>query len=229
MRTCLTLAIVMLASGVAGAQEPASVAGVPAAMALQIQSSLSLDSGQTVRLRDLARTQAAAMERATAAYLRAEAELLDASRSDDLALRRAALEKRSRLAIEAEMIRARSEKEVRSVLSSRQNAILFDPWTSRGRDRVPWQGLVAPVPLIALADQAADSGEVRVSVTPNHADIYVGDEKMGTGRRFIRLPVGKYDLRLFAIGCTEVVIPVEVQKGRPVIVSRELQCKQLPE
>lgn len=225
MRTCVSLAIVMLMAGVAGAQEPASVAGVPAAMALQVQSSLSLDSGQTAKLRDLARTQSAAMERATAAYLRAEADLLDASRSDDLALRRAALEKRSRLAIEAEMLRARSEKEVRSVLSSRQNAILFDPWTARGRDRVPWQGLVAPVPLIALADQAADSGEVRISVTPNHADIYLGDEKMGTGRRFLRLPVGKYDFRLFAIGCTEVVIPVEVRKGRPVIVSRELECK----
>lgn len=229
MRTCVTLAIVTLVAGVAGAQESASVAGVPAAMALQAQARLSLDSGQTAKLRDLARTQTAAMEKATAAYLRAEADLLDASRSDDLAVRRAALEKRSRLAIDAEMIRARSEKDVRAVLSSRQNAILYDPWAARGRARVPWQGLVAPAPLAAAGDAAADSGEVRVSVTPNHADIYLNDEKMGTGRRFITLPVGKYDLRLFAIGCTEVVIPVEVQKGRPVIVSQSLQCReQLP-
>ena len=44
--------------------------------------------------RDLGRSQGAALERATSSYLRAEADLLDASRVADLGVRRAAMERR---------------------------------------------------------------------------------------------------------------------------------------
>jgi hypothetical protein len=71
-----------------------------------------------------------------------------------------------------------------------------------------------------------DSNEVRFSVSPTYADVYVDGTKVGSGRVRTRLPVGPHQVRYFAQGCTAEEIPISVQKGEPQIIpSRTLTCQ----
>ena len=70
-----------------------------------------------------------------------------------------------------------------------------------------------------------DSTELRISVTPNYADIYIDGLKIGTGRRFMKLPVGQHVLLFHATGCADVVLPIAVEKGPPLVVpTQKLSC-----
>jgi hypothetical protein len=59
----------------------------------------------------------------------------------------------------------------------------------------------------------ADSGELRLTVTPLTATIWVDNENKGTGRRFIKLPVGVHEVRFTLTGCTSVTRRLQVTKG----------------
>lgn len=209
---------------------PLHAQDVPAASILLFRPQLALTDSQSFKLQDLAKSQAAAMSKATSGYLRAEADVVDALRSDDLVLRRAAFEKRAKLAIDAEMLRLKAEKDARAVLTAKQQAgyaeLIALTTSANDRERGSlWRAIVAPANLVVSSDAPRDSGEVRVSVSPVYVGIYVAGELRGTGRRFLFLPVGKYDLRLAAPGCEARELQLEVTKGQPVIVTEALTCK----
>ena len=222
MRTLLLIGCLIAAP--LGAQEATS-SSTPAAILLNMREGLSLDSAQTRKLRDLEKLQSIALTATTAAFLRAEADVIEATRSDNPVARRNALEKRARVAIDAEVARMKWEKDARAILTPRQSADLPpNLWGMRHAHPTLWQALTTPLGLSAAATQQTDSGEVRISVTPNHADIYLNSEKRAAGRKFFVLPVGRYELKLHAVGCSEQVIQLEVTKGPPVIITRTLSC-----
>ena len=95
----------------------------------------------------------------------------------------------------------------------------------RGTKPILWRPLVAPLSL-TIPVEAVDSGEVRISVTPNYADIYIDGEKRGTGRRFMFLPVGDHEVLLSAAGCERKTVRVAVIKNGPTLVSQTLTCTQ---
>jgi hypothetical protein len=198
---------------------------VPAGALLAMRDRLSLDSSQSAKLKELERAQSEALAKTLAAFLRAEADVIDSRRGDDPARRRAALELRARIAIDAELARMKWEKDSRAVLTPRQQTDATD-YLGPSRDAMVWRELVSPVSVSAPPPQVADSGEVRVSVTPNYADIYVNGEKRGTGRKVLILPVGKYEIRFFAVGCTEVVEHILVARGTPVVLHKPLTCSK---
>ena len=63
-----------------------------------------------------------------------------------------------------------------------------------------------------------DSGEVRISVEPNYADILVDGTKVGTGRKFITLPVGQHTITFSAPGCVGPPQTLQLNKGDKAIV-----------
>jgi len=64
-----------------------------------------------------------------------------------------------------------------------------------------------------------DSGEVRVSVVPNYADILIDGNKVGKGRRFIFLPVGKHEITVSAPQCRPPApFVVQLNKGDLILV-----------
>lgn len=207
-------------------------APVPARSILALQEKLQLSDAQLSKLMTLETAQAVSLSRATAAFLRAEADLLDAGRRDDIALYRVALEKRSKVAIDAEIVRLQSEKDSRAVLTADQRATLATVGESRGLAGLPnevavWQPIVAPPPLTRAVHVAPvlDSAEVRISVMPIYADIYVDDLKIGSGRHFVTLPIGQHMLLYHAAGCTDVTLPISVVKGPPIVVPKQtLTC-----
>lgn len=229
-RISLLLGLQCLLSA-AGAQEPPVPSIVPASAVLYYRTELALTDSQVAKLEALAGAQTAALSKATAAYLRAEADLIDAARGEDLVLRRSALEKRSKLAIDGEITRLKSEKEARAVLTASQRTALSalearPQNVARTRAQAGlWQGVVGPTPVAFLAEPRTDSGEIRVSVIPNYADIYIDGEKRGVGRKYLQLPVGTYELKLHAVGCVAVIVPITVEKGPPSVVSHTLSCK----
>lgn len=194
----------------------------PATVVLRLRDSLVLQDEQVARLIDLEKAQTTALAKATAAFLRAEADVIESAASLDLVARRKALESRAKVAIDADVARVKGEKDVRAMLSARQNAAFDWPPPSSGAPL--WHSLVTPVHLTLPAEQPVDSGEVRVSVTPNYADIYIDGVRRATGRKFFMLPVGKYELRLHAAGCQELAMPIEVAKGPPQLITRTLTC-----
>jgi hypothetical protein len=177
----------------AGAQDLSPLTA-PAERVLRLKSELVLDSAQVVKLRDLSRTQAASLSRATSAFLRAEADVVDASRTEDLVVRRAALERRSKAAIDGEMTRLRSEKETAALLTSKQRELLGILTATMANDsgaryHAVWESQVAPLPLYATAFVVPDSGNVRVTVDPLIAEIYIADKLVGFGRLTTQLAV----------------------------------------
>jgi hypothetical protein len=227
LRRILFSLISCLALATPGRAQESAASATPAAVLLNLRGLLGLDSAQTRKLRELERTQSAALVRTTAAFLRAEADVVESTRQADANVRRTALERRARLAIDAEVARMGWEKDARAILTSSQDASL-GRGLSTLTDAQPalWQSLTHPLPLASARTPRPDSGEVRVSVTPNFADIYVNGEKRATGRKFLVLPVGKYELKFHALGCKEIVIPVEISKGPPVVISRTLNCSK---
>jgi hypothetical protein len=158
----------------------------PAERVLRLRSELALDSIQVAKLRDLSRTQSAALGRATSAFLRAEADVVDAGRSEDLVLRRGALERRSKAAIDGEMLRLRGEKDTAAVLTSRQNDLLgtllaTTASDSSARSHAIWESQVTPLPLNAVAYVVPDSGTMLVTVEPLITEIYLADSISPTG------------------------------------------------
>src|SRR5207248_3562809 len=86
-------------------------------------------------------------------------------------------------------------------------------------DVAVWQAIVAPPPLSRIVRQdQPDSVEVRMSVLPNYADIYLNGTKVGTGRKFLMLPVGRHELLFHAPGCTDIKVQISVEKGPPLLI-----------
>ena len=202
----------------------------PADRVLRLKSELGLDSAQVVKLRDLSRTQATSLSRATSAFLRAEADVVDASRTEDLVVRRAALERRSKAAIDGEMTRLRSEKETAALLTAKQKELLgilaaTTASDSGARYRAVWESQVAPLPLYATALAVPDSANVRVTVDPLIAEIYIADKLVGFGRLTTQLPVGRHTIKFRTPACVEERV-VEVTKGPPTVVNHKMGCEK---
>ena len=226
MRRCLALAVG--AALTAGAQ---SAPVVPARAMLAVRDDLQLSTAQIARLRSLEAAQTATMNRATAAYLRAEADLLDAIRLDSLPLRRAALERRAKVAIDAEMARLQADREARAVLLQEQRDKLATlPRQSEAlvvlKESAIWDALVAPPPATRLSPVVVDSAEVRITVTPTWADIYIDSTKVGTGKKFLWLPVGGHSVLVHAVGCKDALVNITVEKGPAMIVTQTLNCSE---
>lgn len=213
----------LLTASAASAQDGAPPRiSVPAARVLQFPQHLSLSDAQIRKLEALEKAQSGTMGKAIAAYLRAEADFLDAARGEDLVVRRVTLERRAKTAIEGEMARLKAERETRLVLTAAQaetyRSLAAPPAAS------VWEAITAPSRIGLVAEAPADSGEVRISVTPVFADIYVDDVKVGTGRRFAMLPVGSHQIKLHAVGCAVAEFTVAVVKGVPAILTHTLTC-----
>jgi hypothetical protein len=71
---------------------------------------------------------------------------------------------------------------------------------------------------------SADSGEVRITVQPTYADIWIDGDKRGTGRKIVMLPAGAHEVRMSAVGCTIAIDSVDVKKGPPAVLNRTLTC-----
>jgi Spy/CpxP family protein refolding chaperone len=205
---------------------------IPAREILSARAELGLTDAQVAKLKTLETAQVAALNKATAAFLRAEADLLDARR-DDLAQYRLGLEKRAKVAIDAEIVRLQAEKDSRAVLTadqrSRLGAMSFIETDRSTSDVVAWQAVVAPPPLTRVMRQAEspDSVEVRISVAPTYADIYLDGTKVGSGRKFLHLSLGSHTILLHAAGCTDVIYPLMIERGPPVLVpTQKLICTE---
>lgn len=97
---------------------------------------------------------------------------------------------------------------------------------------------VAPQPAARSTSQAGnassgpvvtDSVQLRFSVTPIHAEIYVNGKLVGTGRKNVNVAVGKtYLIKFAAVGCTPYEIPVQAVKGPGIPVSPpgRLSCSE---
>ena len=75
-----------------------------------------------------------------------------------------------------------------------------------------------PVPGLASRPVALDSNQVRFTVFPLHADIFVDDTRLGAGRvvRYVRL--GEHTVRFSAQGCAAQVQTLTVVKGEAIVV-----------
>lgn len=225
--TSLLIVLACLAAPLRG--QDSQPAPVPAAILLGLRADLALDSAQVRRLNDLETVQSAALAKANALFLRAEADVVESGLGQDPIARRAALEKRARIAIDAEVASLKWEKDARAVLTAKQSEVLpasIGAAAPRGSRPMLWQQLVGPISLSVAVESAVDSGEVRISVTPNYADIYVNGEKRGTGRRFLILPVGSHDVELSAVNCDRMTVRIDVIKQQPTIVTQALTCRK---
>lgn len=70
-----------------------------------------------------------------------------------------------------------------------------------------------------------DSGQVRMSIEPNYADILVDGTKVGTGRKVVDLPIGQHTITFSAPGCTLVPYSLQLNKGDKAIVNQKMDCK----
>ena len=220
------LFLLVTLGSVAGAQNVTPVVS-PAERILSLRSALRLDTAQTTRLRELARGQMTALGKATTAFLRAEADLVDASRGSDASVRRTAIEKRSRAAIDGEMIRLSADKEARAILTSNQlnmlDLLLTEADDASMRSRPIWDSQVAPIPLNAVPFATPDSGNIRIAVTPLTTEIWIGDRSVGFGRVAMRLPVGSYMLRFRGTGCIDS-LAVRIEKGPRPAITHRMSC-----
>jgi hypothetical protein len=224
-RISLLVFLLMAPTALAMAQNVAALL-VPAARILRYRTDLRLDSAQAGRLRDLTREQNEVLGRATSAFLHAEAELVDATRSSDMGIRRAAMEKRSRAAVDGELARLRAEKDARALLTNRQVTmldILLTETVDDPRTHPIWESQVAPLPLNAMPFAAPDSGDVRIAVSPLTAEIYVDDRLIGFGRVAIRLPVGNHGLKFRTPSCTDTRALL-IAKGPPSVLTQQMSC-----
>jgi Spy/CpxP family protein refolding chaperone len=229
-RVILVVLLLMCVASLSAAQDVPAPAIVPAERLLQLRAELSLDDAQAEKLGALAKVQAAAIAKVAAAYLRAEADLIDAARNEDLAVRRVALERRAKAAIDAEMIRLRAEKDARALLTPKQAGLLPSTLSSYGTEMTPvrtsaiWGSLVAPQSLIVPVAES-DSVETRIVVSPLTAQIYIGDRLVGSGRSLVRLPVGQHILKFRTPACLEQMVIV-VAKGPQSPVTHTMACSR---
>jgi hypothetical protein len=72
----------------------------------------------------------------------------------------------------------------------------------------------------------ADSNEVRFSVSPIYAEVYVDGVRVGAGRARAKLPVGSHQVRYTGQGCTAEEISLTVTKGEvQTLPLRQLTCQ----
>jgi serine/threonine protein kinase len=72
-----------------------------------------------------------------------------------------------------------------------------------------------------------DSGEVRVSVDPNYAQILVDDVLFGTGRKVGKLPVGTHTITFKAPGCVGDPFPFPLAKDQVLLVPpQKMKCSE---
>ncbi|HET9426320.1 MAG TPA: protein kinase [Gemmatimonadaceae bacterium] len=71
----------------------------------------------------------------------------------------------------------------------------------------------------------ADSGELRLTVTPNHVDIWVDGVKVGTGRKFYRTRIGDHQVRFSALNCVAETVPLRVTKTEPTVYNANVRCQ----
>jgi len=199
----------------------------PADRILRFRTDLRLDTTQMGKLRDLAVEQKDALGRATSAFLHAEADLVDAGRSSDIGNRRSAMEKRSKMAIEGEMIRLRAEKDARSLLTTKQITlldILLTESVDDAKTHPIWESQVAPLPLTALPFAAPDSETVRIVVDPLTTEIIVDNQAVGFGRVAMRVPIGMHVFKFRSPNCTDTK-QIVVAKGDRAPISHRMSCK----
>ena len=212
-----------------GATQNVAPLAAPADRILKVRLELKLDSVQVARLRDLGGAQRAALGKATSNYLRAEADLLDASRSADLGARRTAMEKRSKAAVEGEMLRLGAEKEARAVLSTKQadllDILLTESEDASTRSRPIWESQVAPIPLLAIPFAAPDSETVRIAVMPLTAEIFVDNRSVGFGRVALRAAVGAHTIKFRTPACTDTKQLV-VATGDRTPIAHRMSCQK---
>jgi Spy/CpxP family protein refolding chaperone len=218
-----------LASGQSASPKDTLIAPppVPAQSILDLRDSLQLSDAQLLKLRALARTQTTSLAHMTASYLRADADLLDASRRDDIAVRRLALEKRARIGIDGEIARLQGERDARALLTLAQRdhlqAMADRAETQpRGMPSAVWTPLVTPSALAYRFDRDSvvrDSGQVRLKVTPSYAEILIDGITIGTNFKQVTWAVGVHTVTFRAPGCGK---PIEQQitvlKGQLQIV-----------
>jgi hypothetical protein len=225
-RTCLLLFLLVTSPALTVAQSVAPIPA-PADRILRVRAELKLDTTQMLKLRELGNRQGAALARATSNYLRAEADLLETSRGSDFGARRSAMERRSKAAIEGEMVRLGAEKEARAVLTARQldllDIILTESEDSSTRNRPIWDSQTAPLPLTAVPFAVADSETVRIAVTPLTSEIFVDNQSAGFGRVAVRLPVGAHMLKFRSPSCIDTK-PIVVAKGDRAPVAHRMSC-----
>ncbi|TMG80850.1 MAG: hypothetical protein E6H78_17845 [Betaproteobacteria bacterium] len=79
---------------------------------------------------------------------------------------------------------------------------------------------------VAVVRAPTDSAEVRLSVMPSHADIFVDGTRIGSGRAVRRLPVGPHTVRYNAPDCETEDRSIMVSKDETQIVPLlTLQCR----
>lgn len=227
MRKRISLMLFLLATPTALIAQSVTPVVAPADRILKVRLELSLDTAQLLKLRDLGRSQGAALARATSNYLRAEADLLETSRGSDMGARKSAMEKRSKAAIDGEMLRLAAEKEARAVLTPKQatllDIVLTESDDAGARSRAIWESQVEPLPLHAIPFAAPDSGTLRIAVSPLTAEIFIGDRSMGFGRVQIRLPLGSHTLKFRTPGCTDTRV-VLLAKGPQEAITHRMSC-----
>jgi hypothetical protein len=92
-----------------------------------------------------------------------------------------------------------------------------------------WDALVVPTETTRKSS-GTDSTELRITVMPTWADIYIDGNKVGSGRKFLTLPVGMHTILFHATGCKDVTTNVAIFKGPPIVVPTvTLECKSEPE
>lgn len=225
-RASLILILLTAIPALASAQNVAPLVA-PADRILRLRAELRLDTAQVLKLRDLGRAQSVALARATSNYLHAEADLLEASRASDLAVRRLAMEKRSRAAIDGEMVRLAADKEARAVLTARQgdvlDILLTESEDAGTRNRPIWESQVAPLPLNAIPFATPDSGNLRIAVDPLTTEVFLDDRSVGFGRVQLRVALGNHVLKFRSPSCTETK-PIMVSKGPQSVISHKVNC-----
>ena len=225
-RISLMLLILATTAALSGAQNVTPLVA-PADRILRLRTELKLDSIQMLKLRDLGRSQNAALARATSNFLRAEADLLDSGRGADLPLRRAAMEKRSKAAIDGEMLRLSSDREARSILSARQldllDLLLTESEDASTRVRPIWESQVAPLPLLAIPFAAPDSETVRIVAEPLTTEIFIDNQSVGFGRAAVRVAVGAHTIKFRSPTCVDLE-KVVVAKGDRSPVTHRMSC-----
>jgi hypothetical protein len=228
MRRHIALMLFLLVTPPAFASaQSVAPAAAPADRILKVRVELKLDTAQMLKLRDLGRSQGTALARATSNYLRAEADLLEASRGSELGARRSAMEKRAKAAIEGEMVRLAAEKEARAVLTARQvdllDIILTESEDASTRNRPIWDSQTAPLPLTAVPFAVADSETVRITVQPLTSEIFIDNRPAGFGRVMVHLPIGAHMLKFRSPSCVDTMT-IAVAKGDRNPVAHRMSC-----
>jgi len=227
-RVSLMLFILAAAAAMAGAQSVTPLVA-PADRILRLRAELKLDTAQMLKLRELGRSQNAALARAASSYLRAEADLLEASRSSDIGVRRTAMEKRSKAAIDGEMLRLAADKEARAILTTKQvdllDIVVTESDDATARNRPIWESQVAPVPLIAIPFAPPDSETVRIAVEPLTTEIFVDNRSSGFGRAAVRVAVGTHVLKFRSPNCTDTR-QILVTTGDRAPITHRMSCQK---